>query len=188
MFALLTLFSSFEAQAGGLGLYTQAGMHQGFAYYYDVYGKQGIDSQFLPHYGVGIEGILGAREDTIKGLFRMAWNQDAPLQAPSLPEGDFYYPDENIKGARNDGLISIGLQWTLLGDPMQASLVATGIVTSAFWTVDSLEYFCVDVGIGGTYTIANNLEVFGSLSFVPRYRKQLALGTHATLGARVMFD
>ena len=67
MFALIALFSSLqEAHAGGVGLYTQFGMHQGVAYYYDVYGKQGIDSQFLPHYGAGFEGIGIGRASIFK--------------------------------------------------------------------------------------------------------------------------
>ena len=189
MFAILALFSSIqEAHAGGVGLYTQVGMHQGFAYYYDVYGKQGIDSQFLPHYGVGFEGILGARDDRLKGIFRLAWNQDPALQNPDVSTEDYVFPDENAKGSRDDGLVAIGLQWGLLGNPSDFELIATTIVSSGFWTKDSLEYFVVDIGAGATYNIGDSIQLFGVASFAPRYRKQFYLGGQATLGARVIFD
>ena len=187
MLFLLSFFQS--ALAGGIGVFTQAGVHQGFAYYYDVYETQGIDSQFLPHYGIGIEGILGDRDDRLKGIFRISVNQDQPLSDPDLPaEGDFYFPQESSKGSRNDGLISIGLQWGIWGEPTEFEVVATTLLTSGFWTVDSLEYFVVDLGAGATYSPQENLQFFGIASFSPRYRKQLAFGGQATLGARFLFD
>ena len=190
MFALLSLLASLpSAYAGGLGLFTQAGIHQGYAFYYDIYGAQGVDSQLLPHYGVGLEGILGDKDDRLKGIFRLSWNQDQPLMAPDLPaEGDYFFPDENTKGARNDGLISIGLQWGLWGEPTEFELIATTLLTSGFWTVDSLEYFVVDVGFGATYSPSTNMQFYGVASFSPRYRKMLAMGGQATIGARMFFD
>ena len=190
MFALLGLFASLpSANAGGLGLFTQAGLHQGYAYYYDLYGAQGIDSQYKPHYGVGIEGVLGDKDDRLKGIFRMSWNQDQPLTEPQVPaEGEYFYSDEEAKGARNDGLIAIGLQWGIWGEPTGFEVVATTLLTSGFWTVDSLEYFVIDIGAGATYSPQENMQFFGVLSFAPRYRKQFALGGQATVGARVFFD
>ena len=89
---------------------------------------------------------------------------------------------------RNDGIISIGLQWGIFGEPSEFEIIATTMLASGFWTKDSLEYFVLDVGAGATYTLGNNIQVFGVASFSPRYRKQLALGGQATLGARVIFD
>lgn len=189
MFSLFSLLASFQsAHAGGVGLYTQAGMHQGFAYYYDVYDTQGIDSQFLGHYGVGFEGILGDKDDRLKGIFRISWNQDQPLSDPETPEGEYYFPTESTKGTRDDGLISIGLQWGLWGEPTEFEIIATTLLTSGFWTADSLEYFVVDLGLGATYSIQENIQLFGVASFSPRYRKKLALASQATLGARFLFD
>ena len=70
MFVALGLLLSQQAHAGGIGLYTQAGVHQGSAYYYTYNNEQGIDSQFKAHYGVGFEGILGDRDDRLHGIFR----------------------------------------------------------------------------------------------------------------------
>lgn len=189
MISFLLLTYTPTTQAGGIGLFTQSGLHQSYAYYYDVYETQGVDSQFLPHYGVGFEGILGDRDDRLKGIFRISWNQDQPLQDPEVPaDGVFYFPNEKEKGTRDDGLISIGLQWGLWGEPTKFEVVATTLLTSGFWTVDSLEYFLIDVGAGVTYSSQENLQFFGIVSFCPRYRKQFTLGGQATVGARFLFD
>jgi len=190
MFALLALLTSLpSANAGGIGLFTQAGIHQDFAYYYNIYNDQGIDSQFLPHYGVGFEGILGDKDDRLKGIFRISWNQDQPLSNPEVPtDQDYFFADMSTKEPRNDGIIAIGLQWGIWGEPTKFEVIATTLLSSGFWTVDSLEYFVVDAGIGATFSPQDNLQFFGVASFSPRYRKQIALGGQATLGARVIFD
>ena len=189
MLSLITLLASFQsAHAGGVGLFGQAGMHQGFAPYYDVYDIQELDSQMLAHYGFGFEGILGDKDDRLKGIFRISWNQDQPLSDPDMPVGDYYFPEESTKGTRDDGLISIGLQWGIWGEPTQFEIIATTLLTSGFWTADSLEYFVVDVGAGATYSVQENIQLFGIASFSPRYRKQLYFAGQATLGARFLFD
>ncbi|MEC7986681.1 MAG: hypothetical protein VX278_16050 [Myxococcota bacterium] len=189
MFLTLGLILSQQAEAGGVGMYTQAGIHQGNAYYYTYDGDQGIDTQFLPHYGVGFEGILGDKDDRLHGIFRLAWNQDQPVQAPSTPDGEeYYFADESTKGVRNDGLISIGLQWGIWGEPTEFQVIATTLLTSGFWTPDSLEYFVLDLGVGATFSMGETLQLFGVASFSPRYRKELFMGSQATFGARVLFD
>src|SRR5262245_8365116 len=65
---LLAAIASAPAHAGGLGIVATGGMHTDRAYYYNAEGEQGIDNQTLPQAGIGIEGLLGDRDDKILGM------------------------------------------------------------------------------------------------------------------------
>jgi hypothetical protein len=184
------------ADAGSFGLYGQAGMHEGKAYYYRSDGKQGVDSQFLPDAGTGFEMMLGDKDDRLIGLIRIAWRHDWTVNNPQYTvsndeDGNPYtytHPDYESVPARNDGLITVGLQWGLWGEPTGFQVTALTALTSGFWTVDNLEYFSPEVGAGVTYTIADQIQFHGTLTAAPRYRKQVYLGANTYVGVRYLFD
>jgi len=184
---LATLFMG-EATAGGIGVLTHAGVHQGRSYYY-LGDRQGIDSQFNPQFGAGMEALIGDKDDRLQGLIRLYWNQDMPLKEPTFDTGDSYvYPAEHELNARNDGMVSVGLQWGLWGEPTAFQLVATTSLVSCFWTIDNLEHVAFDLGVGATYTLGERIQLHGNLALTPRYRKQISFAANTYAGVRYLFD
>ena len=184
------------SDAGSFGLYGHGGIHEGKAYYYRSDGKQGVDSQFRPNVGTGFEMMLGDKDDRLIGFVRMAWRHDWALQNPTYTvtndeDGnpyDYTHPDYDSSDARNDGLITVGLQWGLWGEPTGLQVIGVTALTSGFWTIDNLEYFSPEVGAGVTYTIADQVQFHGTLTAAPRYRKQMYLGASSYVGVRYLFD
>ena len=191
MLAILSSIILSSAQAGGLGLISHYGIHEGKAYYYRDDGLQGIDSQYLPNYGLGFEALLGDNDDRLQGLIRLSWNRDAPLNKPEMvtEEGyEYFYPPAHELPARNEGLVSIGLQWGIWGEPTEFQIIGTTSLVSGFWTVDNLEYFTPEAAIGATYTVDERVQFQMTLAASPRYRKQLYVGGNSYLSVRYLFD
>ena len=191
MLALLLLSMTPDAAAGAVGVISHTGYHQGKAYYYRSDGEQGVDSQYRPHLGSGIELMLGDKDDRLQGLLRMYWNRDMPLQNPSYLEEEGYtyeHPNYDELTPRDDGVISIGLQWGIWGEPTAFQVIGTTSLASGFWTVDNLEYFVLDAGVGAMQTLNDQLQFYGTVNFSPRYRKQLLVSSNAFVGARFLFD
>ena len=189
---MLTLFLLFsQAQAGGFGIMTQNGLYQNKAYYYRSDGKQGFDSQMSYSTGIGFDILLGNKSDKLQGLLRIGWSRDFPASNPVFTEEEGYeyaYPDYDSLGPTDVGLTGIGLQWTVWGDPTGVQAIATTSLSSAFWTPQSTEYFLIDVGLGGSYTVQDRFQTYATVNFSPRYRKALSVGMNTFVGARVLFD
>jgi hypothetical protein len=185
-----------NAEAGALGIIGHGGMYEGKAYYYRSDGLQGIDSQYRPSAGLGFETLLGDKDDRLIGQLRLGWNHDWAINNPEYTEtkdenGNSYtytHPDYSTSEPRNDGLISVGLQWGLWGEPTGFQVIAATSFASGFWTIDNLEYFIVEVGPGVTYTINDQYQFHSTVCFAPRYRKQMYLGMTTYAGVRYLFD
>ena len=189
-------FSSSTAEAGSFGLYGHSGLHEGKAYYYRSDGKQGVDSQFRPHAGTGFEMLLGDKDDRLIGQVRMGWTHDWALNNPSYTVTEdedgvpytYEHPDYEAVENRNDGHLSVGLQWGLYGEPTGFQVIGLTALTAGFWTIDNLEYFSPEVGAGVTYTLADQIQFHTTATVAPRYRKQVLLGTNVVAGVRYLFD
>ena len=187
----LGLYSTPDAQAGAFGLYGSGGLTEGKAYYYREDLRQGIDSQLVPMFGAGFETLLGDKDDRLIGQLRIAWNRDMPISNPAVPQDDehtYTHPDYETLPPRDDGLISVGLQWGLWGDPVGFQVVGVTALSSGFWTIDNLEYFTAEVGGGVTYTINDQIQFHGTVVASPRYRKQIYFATNTYAGVRYLFD
>jgi len=188
------LLSPSIAEAGGVGVTMGAGLHQDRAYYYRDDGAQGIDKQTPANSAVGAELLLGDRDDRIIGLVRGYVSHDASLKNPdpkALGEDmsyEYIYPDVEEKGGRNVGVASVGIQWTLWGDPGGFQLIANSLIGSGFWTTDNLEYALFEAGVGVTYTMNERFQLMGSLDATGRFRKRLDLGGDVWISGRYMFD
>ena len=113
------------------------------------------------------------------------------MEDPTYLEEDGYtysYPPVSELPPSDVGKTSIGLQWGILGEPTGAQLIATTSLVSAFWTTNALEYFQMDVGLGGTYTINDQIQFHATVNAAPRYRKALTLGYDFHTGVRYLFD
>lgn len=189
-------FSSTTAEAGSFGLYGHSGLHEGKAYYYRSDGKQGVDSQFRPHAGTGFEMLLGDKDDRLIGQVRMGWTHDWALNNPTYTVTEdedgvpytYTHPDYSTVDNRNDGHLSVGLQWGLYGEPTGFQVIGLTALTAGFWTIDNLEYFSPEVGAGVTYTLADQIQFHTTATIAPRYRKQALLGTNVVAGVRYLFD
>ncbi|MBN1334438.1 MAG: hypothetical protein JXB39_00600 [Deltaproteobacteria bacterium] len=183
-----------SARAGGIGFLGAAGLHNERVYYYNDSGVQGIEQQYRPTLGGGIEAVLGDRDDRIQGVARGFYLRDAPQTEPT-PEG-FSDPVFDIRDApMHCGIATVGVVWGLLGDPgaFQVHLVThlgAGIVTYNGETQEpaSLEFAIGEAGGGAEYQIARNVEVYLDAVFSGRYRKRFYPGANGVLGVRVIFD
>ena len=185
----LVAIASAPARAGGLGIVATGGMHTDRAYYYNAEGQQGIDNQTQPQAGIGIEGLLGDRDDKILGIMRVYWLRDSPPNTPDT-QGveDPTYPDYESLDPRDVGVAEIGIQWGLLGAPAGLQLTLTTLVGTGFITSDSTEFFLGDVGIGGTYGVAEAIQLYANVGMNIRHRKIVSYGPAAYAGVRYLFD
>lgn len=177
------------AFAGTIGLQTMAGMHQERAYYYSQSGEQGIDNQSRPNYGVGIETLVGDKDEKVQGLMRLSWMQDSPPNAPDtggIDDADI--PQAHKQGPRNVGVLGLGVQWGVLGDPSATQMNITSLVGSGFLTNDNTEFVLVEVGVGGTHNLSESVQLTGTLAGTMRYRKHMSFGPTANIGIRYLFD
>lgn len=182
------------AHAGGVGVALGGGFHQDKAYYYREDGEQGIDKQLPTNSGVGVEAVLGDRDNRVLGVVRGYVNFDSGLQNPdpkALGEDmsyDYVFPDVEAQGGRTTGTMSVGIQWGLWGDPTGFQVIANTFIGSSFWTTDNLEYALFQPGVGVTYTINERFQFVGSLDATARFRKGFKFGGDAWVSARYMFD
>ena len=66
---------------------------------------------------------------------------------------------------------------------MGGTLVGTGFITT-----DNTEFFLADVGIGGTYTAAESIQLFADIAMNVRHRKIVSYGPVVYAGVRYLFD
>jgi hypothetical protein len=185
---LAFLGTSSTAAAGGLGLIYQAGLHQERAYSYK--GKQQvIDYQSKPNSGPGLEALIGDRNDKIQGLLRMSWVAETQANNPDT-KGDesIVHPDYDSLEARQIGVLGLGLQWGVLGDPSDKQIVVNTMIGSGFITTDNTEFVIMELGAGGTYNFTENLQAVANLSGHVRARKHYSFGPTMHMGLRYLFD
>lgn len=187
--AALAVTASQDAHAGALGTVATAGFHQERAYYYTRRGEQHRETQLRFNSGLGIEALVGDKDEKIQGLLRLVWMSDAQATNPDtgdelLPE----HPDYDSLKNKNSGLLALGVQWGLLGDPSDKQLVLTSLVGSGFITTDNTEYVMLEVGAGGTYNLTETLQAHANVAVTVRNRKQLSFGPNMYAGIRYLFD
>jgi len=200
---LLTLFAS-NAEAGGIGIIGTAGTHQDRFYAYDLDDNPYRISAQRPDYGVGLQAVLGDRDDFWVGTARVWMQQDAPqsdagVQAKATEEGwkkvtDADVPVENTltyafrDTPRNIGAASAGVQWRLWGEPLGFQLSLITNVGAGFLTTDSTEYLFTQIGPGVHYTLNDRIQVNAEVAYEMRYRKSFYHGSTFNLGVRYLID
>ncbi len=178
------------AEAGGLGIDFIGGTHT---------------TQQRPTWGIGLQAVLGDRDDDLIGIMRFGYINDLPASsdvgtdvegfngdAPSQITGMFDCADENaddsVCGNRAVGTVSAGLQWRVWGDPagFQVSLLPS--VGAGITTADSTEYIQIQFGPGAHYALSKELQVHAEVVYQARFRKSLTHGASMTTGVRWLFD
>lgn len=203
--ATFALFLAAPAQAGGVGLLLNGGLHTEDVYFYskvnsadptveysDVNDYEQFQLvEFVPNYGGGLELILGDRDDRILGSFRLYYNQDAPQVDPATVT-DEVAPANVVAAYREDphhvGVAYIGLSWGFLGDPANFQFGASGHLGSGFLTTDHTEFLTFDLGPMVSYRFARQTVLFADLVYQGRIRKEVSHGANFFAGIRYMFD
>ena len=184
---------SAPAEAGGLGVSGIAGFRQAPAYFYDEDLDQGIDWQSRPSMGFGIDTVLGDKDNRILGIARFSTLVDSPLNEPDLSgeEGDtslYTYPAAHEEDPVTVGVISVGVQWGVYGDPTGFQLVLSSMAGSGFLTSDNQEFFLLEPGVGATWTTNDRFQFYGVANYQLRFRKSFSQGANAVAGVRYLFD
>jgi hypothetical protein len=189
---LALLLSSGVAYAGGFGLLGAGGLHEGRAYYYRDDGEQGVDVQHRPNFSLGGEVLLGDREDRVNGMARIYFLGDMPLNTPDLSQEDksheYTFPPDAEQPIRKVGVMTIGAQWGLYGDPTDTQLILTTMVGSGFATLDKSEFLVFEPAVGVSKMLGDNFQLAANLAFTGRYRKRFYVGENVYVGLRYMFD
>lgn len=192
---------SAPAYAGGIGVITRGGLQQQNVYVYDDAAEQFRVEQARPMYGVGIQGLLGDRDDRVIGLMRLSYHYDAPsvddgIEDAARAEADaneyaidggltYATPPESGKAT---GVALAGVEWGLLPDPgaFQVNLISN--IGAAVLTPDASEYVLIELGGGARYALTDTLQINGELTYDLRIRKGFSHAGGASLGVRYMFD
>jgi hypothetical protein len=177
------------AQAGAVGTLITAGLHQERAYYYSASNEQSQDNQMRFNGGIGFEALVGDKDEKIQGILRFLWLSDAPPKNPDTadtlrPESPNYDDLSN----KNTGVLGLGVQWGLLGDPSDKQLILTSLVGSGFITKDNTEYMLLEVGAGGTYNLSETIQANANIALTMRNRKHISFGPNLYMGVRYLFD
>jgi len=185
----LALSVSTTAQAGAVGALVNTGLHQERAYFYSASKEQTTESQMRFNGGFGIEALVGDKDEKIQGILRFLWLSDAPPTTPDVgntvrPE----MPNYDELSAKNTGVLGLGVQWGLLGDPADKQLILTSLVGSGFITTDNTEYVLAEVGAGGTYNLTETLQANANIALTMRNRKHISFGPNLYMGVRYLFD
>jgi hypothetical protein len=189
--------SSSAALAGGLGVVGSSGFHTDPVYAYDLSDTQYRVTQMRPHYGAGIQAVLGDRDDRFVGLAKFYWVQDAGQVDNDIPAGAKnagYTGDasELSYAVRetpiNVGMATAGVQWGLWGDPLGFQVNAISCIGAAWATADAREFLFVEVGPGFHYSVNNRIQVNAELAYQMRYRKGFEHGVNLNAGVRFLFD
>ena len=187
--AALAISASSTAHAGGIGLLYSGGLHQERAYYYSQTGEQGVDNQFRPNYGPGFETLVGDKDDKIQGVLRMSWVWETPASNPDSKDAKgATYADYNSVETRKLGVLGLGVQWGVLGDPNDKQLTLNTLIGSGFITTDNTEYVTIELGAGGTYNFTETIQGVANINAVMRSRKHISFGPAAHMGVRYLFD
>ncbi|MEQ1568976.1 MAG: hypothetical protein ABMA64_25280 [Myxococcota bacterium] len=205
MYLVATAASLFAtpAFAGGIGVTASGGAHTEPLFYYSKADADGNEykelsdydqyklTETLPNLGLGLNLVLGDRDDKITGDCRFYWMMDSAQVSPT--DAGSQIPEANIVASyretpRHLGIGAIGLSWGLVGDPSKFQLAAVGHFGSAFITADHTEFLLIDLGPGVTWRATRQVQVFGDAVYQARFRKRLDHSVVATVGARYLFD
>jgi len=185
----LALSMSSAAQAGAVGTLVTTGFHQERAYFYSNYGDQHTEKQMRFNSGIGFEALVGDKDEKIQGILRFLWVSDAPPATPDTGDtAGAVHPDYDALKNSNAGVLGLGVQWGVLGDPSDKQVVISSVVGSGFITKDNTEYVLVEVGAGGTYNITETIQAHGNLALTMRNRKYISFGPNLYMGVRYLFD
>jgi hypothetical protein len=179
---------SADAKAGGLGVVLNTGLRSDKAYYYDLDDEQYIDKQMRPSNGFGAEMLLGDRSDPIQGLIRGTLLIDSPVKTPEDAGEDDIHPDYDELSSRKSGVMSVGIQWAIWGDPEGFQLIANSLVGTGFITPDNFEFLLIEPAFGFNYTMQERYQLNVNLAATARYRKSLSMSGNLYAGFRYMFD
>ena len=199
--------ASAPAQAGGLGVIVNGGMHQERFYAYDLSETDRVQdtyvyNQMRPNYGFGLQGVLGDRDDnwvgtakfwyqrdgaqTDEGVLKNAQSTENKNKTAGDAEGELVYEYRQV--AKSMGLATAGVQWRLWGEPLGFQLSAITNVGAAFMTPDSTEFLLLELGPGVHYTIDKRIQVNAEVLYQGRYRKGYRHAATANVGVRYLFD
>lgn len=188
----LGLLAPTVASAGGIGVMGTGGLYSDRVWYYDSSGNQYEQKQIIPTYGTGLDLVLGDRDDKITGIARFYWLGEGPQANPADTSNIEIAPSDVTANVREEtnhiGVFAVGLQGGLIGDPDKGMFVVNGVLGSGFLTSDHREFVYGEVGVGGTYRIGQQIELFGNINGQLRFQKWARPGGAAYLGARVLFD
>lgn len=191
--AALALALPIPALAGGLGLMATGGGHSDRVYYYtyddltESYTQQEPMDYMGLDFGGGIEAVLGDRDNRVLGVFRAYYIQDAPQKEPEATGGETLV--YNIRSEpRPVGMVNAGVQFGVLGDPANLQFIIVGTLGSGFLTTDWSEFLTAEVGVGGTYMLARNVQLAATVNGGTRYRKLFSPTVNGTLALRYLFD
>ena len=199
-------FASAPAQAGGMGVIVNGGLHQERFYAYDLSDTDRVQdtyvyNQMRPNYGFGLQGVLGDKDDNWVGTAKFWFQNDAAQTDEGVKqnavsdetgntagqaEGELVYAYRDY--AKPMGLATAGVQWRLWGEPLGFQLNAITNVGAAFMTPDSTEFLLVEVGPGAHYTMNKRIQVNAELLYQVRYRKGFRHAATANVGVRYLFD
>ncbi|MEC8192723.1 MAG: hypothetical protein VX944_04370 [Myxococcota bacterium] len=189
--AACALMASTQASAGAIGLTGSAGLQQQRAYYYGPgeTSNAGIDSQMRPNYGIGLEAIVGDKDEKVQGILRLGFLQDSPTLEPDTGGvAGAVYPAAHLEDPRNVGTLGLGVQWGVLGDPSGTQLTISSVVGTGFITTDNTEFLLVEAGVGGTHNLTSTLQATATLMASMRHRKHMSFGPNLYAGFRYLFD
>jgi hypothetical protein len=190
--ALFALFFASNAYAGGVGVFGQGGVYQERLYYHRADPRLGTtgpfqEKQLLPMGGLGLEVLLGDRDDKIAGIARVYYQAEGAQPDPSGKVAGNLIVNRR-ETMRHVGVFSVGLQGGLIGNPDTGMLTVLGLIGSGFLTNDHTEFVFGEFGVGGTYRLNRSLELHGSAMGHVRFRKWARGGATGVAGIRVLFD
>jgi len=191
--ALIALALAGNAYAGGIGILGDIGIRNQPVYFYDNADnlKQYKLTEQIFGFGTGVEVILGDRDDRIFGVFRGYWLREAPETHPSEIT-ELVAPGDVVATVRDEprdvGVGTVGVSWGFVGQPDAFMLNAVGSMGSGFLTTDHTEYLQVELGLGVSQRLGNNLLLFVDAVYQLRYRKGFFHGPSAMGGIRYLFD
>jgi hypothetical protein len=189
---VLALFAPALAHAGGIGVMGSLGERTETVYYYDSSSNnaQFRQPQIIPHFGAGLEFVLGDRDDHITGLARAYWIQEGPEHDPS--KNSSIDPGSIVANwrekPRNVGIATFGVNWGFLGDPNEWQLSVISEMGAGFITGDHTDFLLLQGGPSFQYMVGPSLQVHADLTYGMRVRKQVQHGGNAYVGVRWLFD
>lgn len=206
------LFAAPAALAGGVGINLIGGTHMESVYQFDAQGTKFESTQHRPSYGVGLQVLLGDRDDDLQGVMKFSWGADSPAVSANVSTPDGFdaptdgsstiingrlacddpayleHLDGQACGTTNLGIASAGLQFRVWGEADELMVTVTPSVGASVMTNDSTETLQVEVAPGFSYSLSDELVLNGEMAFQTRYRKGASFGVMSYVGMRYMFD
>ena len=165
--ALIGILAPSSADAGGIGVFDQTGLHFG-----DALRDGGGTGKWLDQ-GGGVEVILGYRKKRLTGRLRLSYAAIIDLDG----------------GVQHAGLVSIGAKLEIFKDLEKPLGLYAVLDMGVSPLVTHLRVFVfADAGVGLRYRITDAITVFGELAAQVRFEKSFTAGPILFAGARFSFD